>query len=229
VPVPGLDQDKLLDALALHRNLRTVVDEHVANGYEGKGGYDIRPVLGDFQATGYSATLHETGVTVSNRREPEEEGGDGTVAKISAMPHELLSGWRNAAFMSEKHASLQNDAAVIDHLCGALLTIPNSPVNLFPANATPLAIEVNDAFLPEPVVVKAKTRDPGFIITGIATPVAGGAGLPVPFTADPDRAGGLRAELRGWPPGDYRLTVGGIGVTRVTDIFSIVDPAELVE
>lgn len=225
--VPGLDAGRLADALALHRDLRATVDAHRGTDYEGTGGYDIRPVLGDFQPTAHAAVLRPDGVVLSNRRAASEEGGDGTVPKLSAMPHELLDGWRNAAFMSEKHASLQNDDGVIDHLVGLLRTTGHAPVDMFPAGDTPVAVEVTDALLPEPAVITARTRDPGFAVEAIATPIAGGAPREVPLTHDPDRPGGLRAELRDWPTGDYRLTVQGRGVRRVTDVFSIVDPADL--
>jgi hypothetical protein len=71
-----------------------------------------------------------TNVVPQSMRALGEEGGDGTVAKISASPHELLEGFQQAAFVSQKHASLQNDNPVIDHIGGLVESKTLTPVHI---------------------------------------------------------------------------------------------------
>ncbi len=88
--LPGLDTARTAAAIGLHRRLRAAVDEHRSGDYGGTGGYDIRPVVGDFQVTKSSAGIDAGRLEISNLRGGADERGDGTVPKVSAMPHELL-------------------------------------------------------------------------------------------------------------------------------------------
>ncbi len=228
--VPGLDTTSTAAAMALHRRLRATVDDHRTDDYEGTGGYDIRPVVGDFQVTKSSARIDAGELSISNLRGGADERGDGTVPKVSAMPHELLDGWVNAAFMSEKHASLQNDDAVIDHLCGVLASTDIDLVDVFPAGDVPVAVTVDDALLGEPVTLTAAVRDPGFApeVTAERLGLVNTATAAVELTADPDRPNSFGATIDDWPTGDYRMTVGGTGLASTTAIFSIVDPTDTI-
>lgn len=130
------------DAVVLHRDLRATVDARLTTGVPG---YDARPVVGDFQPTRWSARLAGGRLETRWTRAVDEEGGDGTVPKVSAVPHEHLEGWRNVAFVGQKHASLQNDTAVVDHVGGVLRATPLSVVDVFPAADEAIAMEVEDA------------------------------------------------------------------------------------
>jgi pimeloyl-ACP methyl ester carboxylesterase len=220
-PLPNVDGARLADSLALHRRLRAAVD---AAGPP-LSRYDIRPVVGDTQRTKWGARLRGGGVEVRYDRGPGQDGGDGTVPRVSAVPHELLEGWRNVAFFSEKHASLQNDGPVFEHLSGVLRVVPLERRDVFPAGDTPVALEVDDASTPEPLAIRALPRDPVASLVATVESVADGSTRRVPLTQDPD--GWHTAEVPGLPSGDYRVRLGGPGLRAVTGIASVVDLAEL--
>ena len=217
-----VDGERVRAAVTLHRELRAAVDSRLQSG---DPGYDIRPVIGDFQRTRWSA--ERVGDRVESRylRTLDEEGGDGTVPKISAVPHELMDGWRNVAFVSQKHASLQNDGPVIDHVGGILRAKPLKAVDVFPAADEAVALEVDDVTTEEPLVVRARAADPATALVATCAPVAGGPAREVPLVPAAD--GWRQAVLDGLEAQDYRVTVSGAGVHAVTDVASVVDLAEI--
>ena len=218
----GVDQDRLVEAITLQRDLRAAVDARLAA--DAGPGYEVRPVIGDFQRTRWA--LHRSGdgagttVRAMFARAAGEDGGDGTVPKISASPHELLTGFQQAAFMSQRHASLQNDDPVLDHIGGLLRRTPLDPVDVFPAADTSVALEVEDVTTDEPLVVRARSAA-DLPLTATLEPLAGGAPLVVPLVPSAD--GWQQAERDALAEGDYRVTVGGAGTHAVTDVVSVVD------
>jgi hypothetical protein len=154
--IPNVDPKRLAEALKLHRSLRQAVED----AGEPLLRYDIRPIVGDTQRTKWGARLTSSGVEVRYDRGQGQDGGDGTVPRVSAVPPELLDGWRNVAFFSEKHGSLQNDEAVFEHLSGVLRIIPLETRDVFPAGDTPVALDVDDVTTAEPLEIRALPRDP---------------------------------------------------------------------
>ena len=222
--IPGLDGGRAADALALQRTIRARVDANRATDYEGTGGYGIRPVIGDFQLTRSSAKVVSGGVEVSLLRHGADERGDGTVPKVSAIPHEFLADWLNASYRKEKHASLQNDDAVIDQVCGAVTAAEMDTRNVFPAAPTPVLVQVDDALIGEAVAVTVQPRDAGLAVTAAVEHLGTGASSAVELDHDPDTPGGLRGSLDGLPSGDYRLAIGGRGINPTVDFFTVIDP-----
>lgn len=218
--IPNVDSERLADALALHRRLRAAVD----GAGPALGRYDVRPLVGDTQRTKWGARLQTAGVELRYDRGAGQDGGDGTVPRVSAVPHELLDGWRNVAFFSEKHGSLQNDDAVFEHLAGVLRIEPIELRKVFPAGDTPVTLEVDDVLTAEPLTIRALPRDP---LPSLAAAVerVGGETRRVPLALQPD--GWFRAEVGGLLPGDYRVRIAGEGVRPVTAIAGVVDMATL--
>ncbi|MFD4181495.1 hypothetical protein [Rhodococcus sp. NPDC058514] len=218
----GLDVDRMRAAVDLHRQLRAQVDQRRQAGDEG---YGIRPVIGDFQDTLWAARLVGDKIETLTKRAPGERGGDGTVPTLSATPHELMDGWRNAAFFSQKHASLQNDDPVLDHVGGTLRTPDLEPPDVFPAENESVSLDVDDVTTEEPLVINARTDAPDAALVATVQPVAGGEGLE--RTLSPSGDGWHRATLEGLAPQDYRVTVRAPGVHAVTDVASVVDLGDL--
>jgi pimeloyl-ACP methyl ester carboxylesterase len=213
----GVDGDRLAAAITLHRDLRSAVDARLAAGDKG---YDVRPVIGDFQRTRWAAVRNGAKVEARFVRAGGEDGGDGTVPKVSASPHELLEGFQQAAFVGQRHASLQNDDPVLDHIGGLLRRVDLDPVDVFPAGDTAVGLEVEDVTTDEPLVIRARNAA-GLPLTAMAVPVAGGPPFPIDLEPAPD--GWLEGDRDDLPDGDYRVTVTGAGVHPVTDVVSVVD------
>ncbi|MFC0107418.1 lipase/acyltransferase domain-containing protein [Kibdelosporangium aridum] len=214
----GLDADRLADSLSVHRELRKAVDDRIKRGDHG---YTVRPVIGSFQRTGWAARQEDGGIKALSMRALREEGGDGTVPMVSAAPHELLKGYQNASFVSQKHASLQNDDSVLDHAAGVVTSAEQSPIDVFPAEDEAVCLEVQDVSTDEPMVIRARPRQPATELVATLTPVLNGGSTRVPLIDLGD--GWWRTELYDLPPADYRVTIGGDGARPVTDVVSVVD------
>ena len=189
----GIDDARLRAAVQLHRDLRQAVDDRRAAGGPG---YDIRPVVGDFQRSGWAAARDGDDVEILPFRTAEESGGDGTVPKVSAVPHELLQGLTNVTFVSQQHSSLQNDRPVLDHVIGLLRSVAIGTVPVFPAGDTAIALDVDDATTAEPLTVRAHSERPGVALTATVARVDGqGAPRVVPMV--PRAEDTFEAELSG--------------------------------
>ncbi len=216
----AVDPARLRAAIGLARELRGQVDRRIAASGPG---YDVRPVIGDFQPTRCAARKAGADVQILTERGPGEDGGDGTVPTLSAIPHELLQGWRNAAFAGQRHGSLQNDDAVLDHVGGLLRR--REEVDVFPAQRNPVTLVVEDIVADEPLTVRARTTDPGARLLATLAPVGAGEPTRHPLTGTGD--GWQQVTLAQVPAGDYRVTVSGDAVRPVTDLVSVVDLAEV--
>ncbi|MCQ4120909.1 lipase/acyltransferase domain-containing protein [Rhodococcus tibetensis] len=219
----GLDAARMKDAVTLHRQLRTQVQERLEADRD--EGYDIRPIIGDFQRTNWAARLVDGKIVSLPVRGPGESGGDGTVPKLSATPPELMKGWKNAAFFSQKHASLQNDDPVLDHVGGVLNIAVITPPNVFPAVSESVSLEVDDVTTAEPLVIRARTDDPGAELVAHVEPAVGGPVREHRLSTSSD--GWQQATVEDLVAQDYRITVGAPGVHPVTDLVSVVDLDEV--
>nr|QEO74229.1 hypothetical protein [uncultured bacterium] len=226
--VPNLDPSKVAAARHFHAELRSQVDDHRNTDYAGTGGYDLRPIVGHFQPTLQSARI--TGGLVESllHRGGADEGGDGTVPMMSAMPHEHLQDRANVTFAAERHASLQNFDPVLVQLRALLRGHPADPA-MYYAITTRVSLDVEDAYLGrEPVVIRARPEVAGVSLVATVIDVRSGAVAVRRPLEGVDEGGWQEVRLGGVPPGDYRVTVsGGPGVDPVTDIFTVLDPALL--
>ena len=225
--LPHIDIARVHGALELHARIRESVDGNRAGDYGGTGGYAIRPLVGDFQPTRQSARLDGGKITSIYSRNGEDEGGDGTVPKLSALPHELLDDWANVAFYAEAHASLQNFDPVLVQLASLLRNLDIDTGGYYAVNAK-LGVAIDDLFeTGEPIVVRAR---PEFAVDGLeaaVTSVATEQEVARVALADDDDDW-LAADLGPLPAGDYRVTVGALaGVDPVTDVFVVFDTVEL--
>jgi hypothetical protein len=190
--------------------------------------YDIRPVVGILQPTFQSARAAGDGVTLIRAYDGEDQGGDGTVPRISATPVELEHE-ANAMFASERHASLQNEDAVLVQLRGVMsgldIDFPGFR-DAFPTIG--LGLELEDAYQTgEPVQVRVQPEEEP------AEPL-----LVQVFDAETDQEvaretlrpaedGSHEARLGPLQEGAYRLTAFGSGrVEPVTDIFVVLGENE---
>jgi pimeloyl-ACP methyl ester carboxylesterase len=219
-----IDVSKVRAAASMHGEIRATVDANRANDYGGTGGYGLRPLVGDFQPTRQSARFDGDEITSLRSRNGKDEGGDGTVPKLSAVPHELLDGWTNVTFYAEAHASLQNFDPVLTQLASLLRNLDIDTRGYYAVN-TKLSVEIDDLFwVDEPIPVRARPEYPVDGLEAVVTSVAtGGEVARVALTGELD--GWLTADLAPLLAGDYRVTVrAATGVDPVTEVFAVFDP-----
>ena len=157
--IRNVDPPRAAAARAFHDEIRRAVEEHEKDDEYLRGRCAIRPVVGTFQPTAQSARVAGDAVEILRAYRRDDLGGDGTVPRVSATPLELERE-ENAMFTAERHASLQNDDAVLIQLGGVLSGLDLDLAafrQVFPMVG--LALDVEDAFLAgEPMTVRAAPR-----------------------------------------------------------------------
>jgi pimeloyl-ACP methyl ester carboxylesterase len=148
-----IDHSRVVAAQSFHNDIAEAVDR---NG--GSGRYHILPVAGIFQPTLQSAEVRNRQVSMKSELAGDDDGGDGTVPRVSATPIELSDAQREV-YATESHAALQNVDAVLVQLAGLLTWKPLGPYRGSPFDG--LRLEVDDVIPSlEPVEVGIATAAP---------------------------------------------------------------------
>lgn len=219
--IPNMDTAMAADALAFHHSIRDAVAANGASADYVERGYGIHPVAGMDQPTLQSARIDGDRVRMFRSHGGDDFKGDGTVPRVASYPLE----WDDAAdgmFSAEKHASLQNTPAVLDHVRG-ILTADAIDLGGFRDRKARLGLDIDDlvpadAGTPVSVTCSDDRQD----VTVRAVDEATGN---VVRTLDMT-AGSLSGELDGLPEGVYRVTAESDDGARVTDIVTAIDVSE---
>lgn len=216
--MPEVDYARVQAALAFH--------DAIAHGVRTRSGDAqprIVPVVGIEQPTSQSARFAGGEVEVLRSRGGKDEGGDGTVPRVSAVPFELMDEEREV-YAAEKHGSLQNHDAVLDHLHG-VLSRPDIEIRRTRAGgpAASLSLWLEDAFPAGANIeftVRPSEGQPALFAT--LTTAEGQEVARGPLRPRPD--GTQRGAFDPQPDGIYRVRVegqGGMNVAPVTDLFLV--------
>jgi pimeloyl-ACP methyl ester carboxylesterase len=232
--VPNVDRERAAAAREFHEEIRLAVEAHEQDDAYRRGRYGIRPVIGTFQPTAQSARTRGDGVELIHSYKGEDQGGDGTVPRVSATPIELEHE-ENAMFAAQRHASLQNDDPVLAQLAGILsgLDLDLSAFRALPTLG--LSLDIDDLYdAAEPLTIRARPeRESDDRLLAVVEDAA----LPpdhqqpvelarAPLVPSDD--GWQSTELPPLPEGTYRVTVFGSGMVEpVTDVFAVVSTAAL--
>jgi pimeloyl-ACP methyl ester carboxylesterase len=226
--IPHVDQQKAKAAAEFHDEIRNAVKAHEQEDEYRENRYDIRPVVGILQPTFQSARAAGDGVQLIRTYNGEDQGGDGTVPRISATPVELERE-ANAMFASERHASLQNEDGVLVQLRGVMsgldIDFPGFR-DAFPTIG--LGLELDDAYqTDEPVPVRVHPEEEPAESLLVQVRDAETNEEVARETLTPADDGWHEAELRPLQEGAYRLTAFGSGrVEPVTDLFVVLGEDE---
>jgi hypothetical protein len=226
--IPHVDQQKAKAAAEFHDEIRNAVKAHEQEDEYRENRYDIRPVVGILQPTFQSARAVGDGVQLIRTYNGEDQGGDGTVPRISATPVELERE-ANAMFASERHASLQNEDGVLVQLRGVMsgldIDFPGFR-DAFPTIG--LGLELDDAYqTDEPVPVRVHPEEEPAESLLVQVRDAETNEEVARETLTPADDGWHEAELRPLQEGAYRLTAFGSGrVEPVTDLFVVLGEDE---
>ena len=226
--IPHVDQERAKAAAEFHDEIRNAVAAHEQEDDYRENRYDIRPVVGILQPTFQSARAAGDGVSLLRTYDGDDQGGDGTVPRVSATPVELEHE-ANAMFASERHASLQNEDAVLVQLRGVMSGLDID----FPAfrDAFPsigLGLELDDAYQTgNPVQVRVHPEEEPAEPLLVQVFDAETNQEVARETLRPAEDGWHEARLGPLEEGAYRLTAFGSGrVEPVTDIFVVLAEGE---
>lgn len=117
------------------------LDEKTNPSWE--SGFDLHPVLGQKQSTATTARLSDGKVVTELTIDGNNERGDSTVPRLSAVPSTLQSTSPIIRYVTERHGSLQSNTAVFDELEGILTA---SDVVHRAATDVPVDVQVDEVF-----------------------------------------------------------------------------------
>ncbi|MFC5268106.1 esterase/lipase family protein [Kribbella qitaiheensis] len=219
--LPGMNGELVTNALRFHREIEDAVTSHRQDDYEGTGGYDIRPIIGEFQATNQSAVIEGQTARLLPDRAGVDEGGDGTVPRLSSVPKELFTSQRNVMYAAYRHAALQNADPVLTHVYGLMRGAPPDPGQFF-AGLARLGMgiaDIHDETTPIPLQVRCDVA--GTSVRAAAVDIATGT-TAASITIDEVGEDWIVTELPPLPAGDYRITLaGGADVIPIADVFTV--------
>src|SRR4029078_6361341 len=117
--LPGVDAKRAAAALQFHLDIDAAVEKRPA------GAYAIHPIVGIMQPTYQSARLRDRSGEMIRSYQTGEDGGDGTVPRVSATPLEL-SDRGVEIYAPDQHGSLQNSTGRLNPILRVLSHCPTS-------------------------------------------------------------------------------------------------------
>jgi pimeloyl-ACP methyl ester carboxylesterase len=191
-----------------------------------------QPITGRDQSTRQSATVVDGAIDMHFDREGKDESGDGTVPLLAGA---LAGTQQMRTFAPEKHARLQSNVPLLNHLSGVIQALHAARVEDLRRTVTAwFALDVEDVYLPgEPVSVRVQALsnlDPGTLPEVKAT-----VSVQNKATGQEDSRRDVVVPRQGTEvvlgesgPGTYLLTVSGPGgVAAVSDVFAVAAADEL--
>ena len=155
--LPNVDPAKAAAGLAFHKELERAICANAAS--KKYKPYLVHPIVGTDQPTKQSARVDKDHLVLTNELDGLDEGGDGTVPKLSAVPLGCTDAdderfYNTALFIPGIHGSLQNMSNVIAQISHVLLE-PVFKKYRSSDETIPLKMEVDDAYqVGEPVNIR---------------------------------------------------------------------------
>jgi hypothetical protein len=192
------------DAMRFHDELDDAANPSWENGF------DLHPVQGQKQQTATTARLSGRRVIPSPVIEGKDEGGDGTVPALSAVPKAVRPASPVLRHVTERHGALQASQPVFDEIEGILTAsevVHRAPVGL------PADVRVAEVLDPgDELAVDAVFPDGG--AAPLEALLVDEAGSAVDRERLTKRAEAYGATLDPPPPGAYQVRVAGYGSAR---------------
>ncbi len=222
--LPHVDAGRAQQALRFHRDIEAAQTANAQDAGYRERGYTCSPLVGILQTTAQSAVLKGDRVETLAEYDGEDDGGDGTVPRVSATPIEL-SETATETYAACVHGSLQGYGPLLDHVVGRLTRKTLAAYKETPFDG--FQLDVPDLVTPDqPVAVSARTMAAPPAIRVTATDVDTGR-VRRSRLVRPSRDGAFRVELRPLPEGLYRVTVAaadGAGLHPNTELLTVLSP-----
>lgn len=228
VDLPHVDRSRAGQALEFHRAIEAAQSRNAEDDAYSHRGYTCNPLVGILQRTAQSAVLDGQRVRMLAKYSGEDEGGDGTVPRVSATPIEL-SETAAETYAACVHGSLQGYGPLLDQIVGRLTRRKLTPYRDTPFDG--FRLDVPDLVEPsEPVPVLAQTAGAATAVRVTATDVDTGR-VRRSRLLRRRRDGSYRAELAPLSEGIYRVTVAPAddsGLHPNTELLTVLSPESAV-
>ncbi len=214
--LPGVDAARAAAARQFHQEIEDACQHNAdSDDYRDKG-YLTAPLVGIEHPTLQSVHCAGGKVKLQQSRDGIDEGGDGTVPRVSATPFELINQQRET-YAAQKHGALQNDSGVRSNLQGILTWSRLNPAKLRGVMPTTLSVDMDDVFAHgEPLAIRVRPSGGNPAIQVTLSPMAGG--LPVSDRLQRNRNSGWFEGEFDLAPGLWQVCVEASGAEPVTDI-----------
>ncbi|WP_198138330.1 esterase/lipase family protein [Pelobacter propionicus] len=116
--IPELETAMINDAMLFHDEVDQAVATRTADAY------DIHPIVGTRQTTWTTARVFGKSLQPMETIGDEEEGGDATVPRLSAIPKGTRPDSNIICFIADQHGALQSNQAVLDQIEAILTAKP---------------------------------------------------------------------------------------------------------
>ena len=200
----------------------TAVDNNLKVDAYQTGRYKLFPIVGNVQSTLQSAILQNGKVVLHPSLENADNSGDGTVPRVSAIPHEYSKA-NNATFAAMKHGSLQNTPSLLEHLEGVItgLDIDLGAFLEPDKRGVKLSLTADDVyFTDERVIIGVGAGEDKLSLKARIIDSVTSAQVAEQAMRD-NRDGTYSADCGLLKEGSYRVEVGGPSVTMVADSFGV--------
>jgi pimeloyl-ACP methyl ester carboxylesterase len=203
VTLPNCDSAMVADGMRFHDELDAVASAG------GSAGYGLHPIVGFRQRTATTARIAGGKAVIVDTIRGVDESGDATVPTIAATPKGMPLDATSIHYIADQHGGLQSNRAALDQIEGVLTA---RPVVYKAAAGVQLGVHAEPISLAGEVVSVEAEVSGGERIALLAS-VVNEAGDEVASQRMQEADGLQSTEIRGLPPGAYRITVGGIGAT----------------
>ncbi|CAN5738914.1 hypothetical protein BH23GEM9_BH23GEM9_32140 [soil metagenome] len=210
--------DRAVASAAFYEEIIACQKANAQNDRYRDKGYRVHPIVGIEQPTNQSARINGAIMELLPAYQGKDQGGDGTVPRVSAIPLELSEAG-GEIFAADRHASLQNEPGVLANVKGILTRTEVDLRSFRDEVPITLSLDLEDLYLAtEPVVIRALPAEKQPRLVAHVTNLESGATDEIEFGRADGRWQQAEAEL---PPGSYRVTVDAEGVQPVTDLFTV--------
>ena len=219
--LPELVSTMVTDGVAFHEELDAAV--------RSDPGYQLHPLVGFRHPTATTVRIAGSRAVMVRTIEGEDEKGDSTVPRLSAVPRGwLVANPAAVHHVDDTHTALPGNVGVLNQIDGILTAQRVEHL----AVEVPIGVTVDELVVAgEPVTVTAELDDPHVLVFARVVDAASGALV----DSAPLRVAGERLAVTfdGLPPGAYRVVVGRGGPARLLDTVTtatvVLDPAALNE
>ncbi len=212
VRLPDLDAALVADAMRFHEELRTATAAASL-------GYDSHPIIARTQPTSTTARLRNDRVETLRTIDGRDEGGDGTVPRLAAIPYGVAPDDAIIRYIKDKHGALPANAPVLTELEGVLTA---SDV-IARDTSYDVGVVMDDIWMAGEAIEATIEAESDLVVDAVlCTP----GGAPVSSVIATDRGDNTYAtSFEDVPPGSYvvRIGVRGSGGV-VTNPLVVLDP-----